>query len=268
MLFLDLEATGTDPAHARIFEIALVRSPGGEIYRRWVNPGQAIPADVVELCRLDADKLGLIERSPPFGEVIPEVERFFEEPTWLGFNILGYDLPLLAEEFLRNGHTLPWEGRLVIDLDKVYKRLNPRNLNAFVLQYLGREHTDAHGALSDTVVLAEAWPKLLAAHPVLADMTTEQLALFSNYDRKMADPAGKLFVNDKGEVCFATRNNFGVPVAEDFGYARWMCEKDFPESTKEVLRRIMNKPPRDDEPNLFSGIEDDQPGEPRVEIPF
>jgi DNA polymerase-3 subunit epsilon len=61
------------------------------------------------------------------------------------------------------------------------------------------------------------------------------------------DYARKLMRNDKGEIVFAFGKNRGKRVLDDPGYAEWMLEGDFPESTKNALRRILasrgSKPP-------------------------
>ena len=43
-----------------------------------------------------------------------------------------------------------------------------------------------------------------------------------------------------GVAVFNTKRNKGVPVVNDPGYARWMLNADFPQSTKRAIEKIIN----------------------------
>ncbi len=110
-VYLDIEATGTDPLTDRMFEISL-QSPAAPEFTTWVNPERPIPKEVVDLCKLTADDLAEIASAQPFAGVLQEIAtRLMAADTWVGFGVHQFDLPLLAEEFERVGMDLPWRGK-------------------------------------------------------------------------------------------------------------------------------------------------------------
>lgn len=267
MLSIDVEATGVDPATDRIFQIGLATE--FDPMKMWINPQRDIPPDVVELCKLTPETLALIRRSPTFGEAVDLFAGVFErEAVWVGFQILGFDLPVLAEEFARCGRVLPWEGKAIVDAAILYKQMRPRRLANFAMEYGSIDLTDAHDALVDANAVIKSWPGFLDAHPELKTLTPRELTVMSNYGRGIADPAGKLAINEQGVVVFNTHRNRGVPVVDDLSYCGWMLNQQWmPESTKQVLRRVIadeekKSAERYAQPGLF-----DEPDVER-EIPF
>ena len=63
---------------------------------------------------------------------------------------------MLVEEFKRCDVTFSMEGRRVVDVMNIFHKEEPRrDLSAAARFYLGREHEDAHEALSDIRLSAE-----------------------------------------------------------------------------------------------------------------
>ncbi len=149
-------------------------------------------------------------------------------------------------------------------MGEIYKQVAPRTLAAFVWDYLGLTHGDAHGAGADTAVLIPGMERMLARHAELGGKSDDDLALLSAYGKRLADPAGRLMVNDAGDICFTMKRAYGVPVKDDIGLAQWMLDRDFPESTKRVLRCVLGECDettggRDDQPGLFDGNPSEMP---------
>jgi len=103
LVVFDTETTGTNARSDRIVEIACVKlHPDGrrEVWVRRLNPGIPIPAASTAIHGIsDADVAG----SPRFAEVARELAEFLANADLAGYNITGFDLPVLRIEFLRAG---------------------------------------------------------------------------------------------------------------------------------------------------------------------
>ena len=103
LVVLDLETTGVDIATARIIQIAYILAyPDGHEERDqlFVNPGQPIPAEVVELTHITDD---MVKDAPDFKTLAPQLAAKFQGCDFAGYNSNYFDIPLLWEEFLRAG---------------------------------------------------------------------------------------------------------------------------------------------------------------------
>ncbi len=236
---IDLEATGTDPATARIIEIALCRQsspidPKRDRWSRLVNPGIPIPPEVTELTGITNE---MVKDLPTFETIAADVGRTISGRPLIGFGIAQFDWPLLDMELSRYGVTPAWGP--VIDVGAMFKILQPRDLKSAVKAYLGRDMTEGHRALGDSLDTLAVLEQMLDQHA--ADINAkmpEELAEYSNYGNCRADPAGKLFWKD-GELHYAFGKVRGQPVLSDLGFASWMNRNDFPVSTLRILNEFI-----------------------------
>ena len=192
----------------------------------------------------------------------------FKGCDFAGFNSNRFDVPLLAEEFLRAGVDFDFSKCRLIDAQTIFHKMERRNLAAAYEFYCGRkmeEDFEAHRADQDT----EATYRVLMGE--LDMYTTERqedadrilpndmdyLAEFSKQNDNV-DFAGRIVwapVNGKDGKPLTDKDgkpqmqeifNFGkykdMPVAEvlkkDPGYYSWMLAAEFPNNTKQVLTRI------------------------------
>ena len=141
LVFLDCEATGTDPASDRIVELAMVRvEPPGERTRwvRRIHPGIPIPKEATAVHGIsDAD----VRDCPAFSALAREISDFLRGADLAGFNVAGYDVPLLAAEMRRAGVETPADDARIVDAMTIFHRRERRDLSAAVRLYLGREHS-------------------------------------------------------------------------------------------------------------------------------
>lgn len=167
LVVLDLETTGLNPLEHRLWEIACLKihpDSRREALSDRCSPGQPIPEIVEELTGVaSAD----VDHLPPFAEIAPKYWTFLQGAVLVGYNIHLFDLPFIKAEFTRCGIDLAGWDPPVIDVGMLYRRLSTRRLVDAVPDYLGHEHTDAHGALAD--VLA-TWEVLLAMLDRHADL--------------------------------------------------------------------------------------------------
>src|SRR3954453_6268942 len=95
---LDLETTGVDPKTDRIVEVSVLKlvPGGGHDHRtRRVNPGVPIPPEATAVHGITDDD---VADCPAFRAIAPGLARFLDGCDLCGFNILKYDLRMLAGE--------------------------------------------------------------------------------------------------------------------------------------------------------------------------
>src|SRR6056297_2218488 len=103
IVFFDLETTGINIANDRIVELSFLKVEvnGNELSRTMrVNPGIPIPKKASDIHGIKDED---VKDSPTFTEIAKNVAREFEGCDLAGYNSNRFDIPLLAEEFLRAG---------------------------------------------------------------------------------------------------------------------------------------------------------------------
>ena len=252
LVFLDLETTGTDVAKDRIVEIAFVKvMPDGAVEtlpkisgeRFLINPGMPIPIEssvVHGVYDTDVEEAGL------FIDHAPMLNDFIEGCDLAGYNSNKFDIPLLAEEFLRVGIPFTLEGRNTVDVQILFHKLEPRNLSAAYKYYTGGILENAHAALIDTQATYEVFKGMYEKYKDderALPNTIEEVEALSSYGKR-ADLIGNLQYNEEGDMVFGFGKHKGVKVADvltrEPGYFGWMMNADFPLYTKEVLRKFRN----------------------------
>jgi DNA polymerase-3 subunit epsilon len=235
---IDLETTGTDISRDRIVQIG-VHYPNGERepLDLLIRPPFAIPYDATQCHGITNE---MVSEAPTFPEVAGRVHEALASYDLLGFNHRNFDIPLLWEEFYRAGVEWDLADVNVIDVGNLFKKLEPRTLSAAVKFYCGREHENAHRALGDAKATTSVFAGMLKRYDQLATLDNASLAAESAFDNRV-DLAGKIVLNDVGVPCYSFGKNAGKPVVSDRKYAEWMVGADFPEQTKQVLRRLMSR---------------------------
>lgn len=103
LAIFDVETTGVDTLRDRVVEIgAALRDPGSKWIRRSsrVNPGIPIPKEASAVHGIGDDNVACAEA---FASVWPRVLTLLSGRQLAGYNVLHYDLPLLAAEAERHG---------------------------------------------------------------------------------------------------------------------------------------------------------------------
>ncbi|MDD2256017.1 MAG: 3'-5' exonuclease [Bacteroidales bacterium] len=240
IVFFDLETTGINPNTDRIVELSYLKvypngNEEGKTLR--VNPGIPIPPEATAVHHItDAD----VADCPTFKEIGKQLARDIEGCDLAGFNSNRYDIPLLAEEFLRHDIDFDMSKRKFVDVQVIFHKMEQRTLTAAYKFYCQKELIGAHGAEADTRATYEVLMAQLDRYPELKN-DVAFLSEFSSHTRNV-DFAGKIIYNSEGVEVF----NFGKykdqPVEDvlkkDMGYYGWMMNGDFSLHTKNVLTRI------------------------------
>ncbi len=253
LVVLDLETTGINITTDRIVEIALLKvNPNGteeeKVYR--INPEMPIPLESSLIHGIYDDD---VKDEPTFKQLAKTLAKFMEGCDLCGFNSNRFDIPLLAEEFIRADVDIDMKRHKFIDVQAIFHKMEKRTLAAAYKFYCQKDLTDAHSALADTRATYEVLKSQIEMYdgvqyedvkgnkstPIVNDM--EKLSEFSSYDQNV-DFAGRIVYDEKGVEVFNFGKNKGVPVEkvlrEQPGYFGWMMDGEFPLYTKKVLTRL------------------------------
>ena len=243
IVFFDLETTGVNITSDRIVEISYLKifPNGNEVSRTMrINPEMHIPEQASEVHGIYDDD---VKDCPTFKQVAKDVAHDFEGADIAGFNSNRFDVPLLAEEFLRAGVDLDMTRRKFIDVQVIFHKMEQRTLSAAVKFYCGKELEGAHSADADTRATYEVLQAQLDRYDELQN-DIAWLSEFSSHTRNV-DFAGRIVYDDKGVEVFNFGKYKGIPVVEvlrrDPGYYSWIMQGDFSLNTKQVLTRIKLK---------------------------
>lgn len=252
LVFFDLETTGTDISKDRIVSMAAIKVfPNGEQNETYmlINPGMLIPEQSTEVHGITNE---MVKDKPRFQELGNTIFEIFVNSDVAGYNSSFFDVPLLVEEFLRNGLSLPFTKETkFIDSCTIFKKKHGRSLSDALKFYCEKELEDAHNALADTIATKEIFIKQTELYPEIGN-NVKEFAEYSTYETKNYDFAGKLVINENGDVCYNIGKAKGVKVTDDPGFGCWMLDKDFPLYTKELLKELLfpkkNNSQKDDFP--------------------
>lgn len=244
-IMLDLETTGLDVANDRIIEIALIKlNPDGtqtEYYKR-VNPTIPISKESAEITGISDE---MVKNEPTFEVLADEIAAFIGNADLGGYNSNKFDIPVLAEEFLRIEHPFKINERNFVDVQNIFHKMEQRTLAAAYQFYCNESMENAHNALYDTQVTLDVFKAQLNRYETLGN-EIESLAQFSKAgNMDWADFAGRLAKTKTGEIAYNFGKHKGKTVKEvaesEPGYFGWMMDADFPRYTKLVLRNEMER---------------------------
>lgn len=244
IVFFDLETTGIDIATDRIVEICLVRlEPNGnrQSMTMRLNPERHIPEEASAVHGIyDAD----VRECPTFREKAEELKNVFDGCDLAGFNSNRFDIPLLAEEFIRAGIVIDLNSPRRVDVQNIYHKLERRTLVAAYKFYCDKDLTNAHSALADTEATLEVLEAQLDHYPEELRNDIDFLAEYSRRDN-FVDFAGRFAYNEKGEEIVNFGKHKGRLVKDvlrvEPSYYNWMMQSDFTMNTKQVLTRLKYK---------------------------
>jgi DNA polymerase-3 subunit epsilon len=247
LAIFDIEATGLNISKDRIVEIAIIKvhpSRLEETFTTRINPEMEIPAEVTEIHGISQEE---IKDSPTFEEIAPRLIEFIGDADLAGYNSNKFDIPMLAEEFLRVNISFDLASKKFVDVQNIFHKMEQRTLSAAYQFYCNQELINSHNAFSDTHA---TWEVLKAQLEKYENLQTDVdfLADFSKGGNlNLVDFAGRLALNEKNEVVYNFGKHKGKSIEkvhqEEPGYYGWFTSEttDFPKYTKMKLKEEMEK---------------------------
>ncbi len=257
IVFLDIEATGLNVVRDRIVQLAMIKyhADGSEPSEReyLINPGVPISEEAMAVHGI---KPSDVARKPTFPQLAQEIYDFIGKSDIGGYRSNQYDIPMLMEEFDRAGIEFRLDGRKLVDVQRIFYKMEPRTLEAAHRFYCGSEMEGAHDALNDvraTVAVLDGQLKMyrdrnfqqdgeVISTPVKPDPAA--LHEFTN-DLRMVDATQKMRYDQNGVAVFNFGKYMGKPVArtlvEDKQYYNWMLNKEFSAQVKQIIRKLVKE---------------------------
>ena len=244
LVFFDLETTGLDIATDRIVEICYLKvEPNGneESKAMRLNPEMHISETASKVHGITDDD---VKDCPTFKQIAASLAHTLEGCDLAGFNSNRFDIPMLAEEFLRAGIDIDLSKRKMIDVQNIYHKMERRTLVAAYKYYCGKDLENAHSALADTQATYEVLQAQLDKYPSDLQNDVAFLADFSTLYHNV-DLAGRFVYNDKGEEIVNFGKYSGQTVKSvlqrDPGYYGWIMQGNFTLNTKQTITRLRFK---------------------------
>ena len=243
LVIFDIESTGVSPRADRIIELAVIRiePDGGERIGHWlVNPTIPIPVESTAVHGITDD---IVKDCPTFAQIAGEVDAWLKGCDLGGYNVIRFDIPMLAEEFHRAGLDLDVDSRRVLDAQRIYHQKEPRDLSAALRFFCGREHRDAHGAEADTRATLDVIKGQFRKYPDLPRDLETLDRQFNATDPFNADRGGRLrWVDGELTINFGKKKGARVKdlAASDPGYLKWMLRGDFPMDTRKIVQDALD----------------------------
>ena len=268
LVVFDLETTGLDLVNDRIIQISYIKVyPNGDEERKniFINPTKPIPPEVEKLTGITNED---VAQAPTFKQVSKTLSETFQGCDFAGFNSNHFDIPLLAEEFLRAGIDFDFSKCRLIDAQTIFHKMERRNLAAAYKFYCGRkmeEDFQAHRADEDTEATYRVLQGELERYnpdtqveedkhlPNDMDVLNEFCKVNNWVDfagrivwKDLVGADGKPLKDENGNNRQVEAFNFGKykgwavvdVLRQDPGYYSWMLSSDFTYNTKQILTRI------------------------------
>lgn len=249
IVFFDLETTGTSIIKDKIIEICYLKVyPNGneeaKTYR--VKPIEIING-VEETMHIPEESTAIhgihdedVADCPTFKQLAQTIRKDIEGCDFAGFNSNRFDVPLLAEEFLRANVDIDLSKHKFIDVQVIFHKMEQRTLSAAYKFYCHKNLEDAHSAEGDTRATYEVLQAQLDLYPDLKN-DINYLSEYSSFTKNV-DYAGRMIYDEQGREVFNFGKYKGQLVAEilrkDPGYYGWIMNNDFTLNTKAMLTKI------------------------------
>lgn len=258
LVFFDLEATGLNVVRDRIVQLAAIKyfadgQPPKEL-SMLINPGIPISIEAMQVH-------GILPRDvankPTFQQVAKEIFEFFGDADLSGYNSNRFDVPMLIEEFARVGMNFEVKRRRLIDVQRIFYKMEPRTLKAAVRFYCNKEMENAHDAMADVRATIDVFKGQLERYentnyedeqggeiirPIRNDI--KMLHEFTN-DLRFVDATQKLRYDENGQVVFnfgKYNNQLAAPALyNDRQYYQWILNKEFSAQVKQAVRELVKE---------------------------
>lgn len=252
LLTLDAETTGPKPREDRIVELGGAYLQAGEqvgpILRTMVDPEKYIPAGATAVHGIRTED---VEGAPKWAEVAPRLERHFAAgPVVVGYNIFGFDKPLIDTENARVGADWqvpepldPFLWAYWHDRGEASRKLGPTCERYGVELPENRAHTADADAFATGLLLIKMVQEGVIPDDV--DQAFREQRLIQAHLKAERDRFGRFIYVDRhdGVYKLGLGKHIGTPLdAADEGYLKWMLGRpDLPPEARTLLMQRLGQ---------------------------
>ncbi|HMN89858.1 MAG TPA: 3'-5' exonuclease [Saprospiraceae bacterium] len=256
--FLDIEATGLSVIRDRILQIGIIKyfadgRPPEEL-NMIINPSIPISEEAMQIHGILPKD---VANKPIFQQVAQKIYDFIGNADLAGYNSNRFDIPMLMEEFDRAGLEFDITRRRMIDVQRIFYKMEPRTLKAALKFYCDKDIEDAHDAMADVRATVEVFMGQLERYKGADYMDEEgnvqkapikrniqELHDFTN-DQRFVDATQKMRYDQNGVIVFNFGKYNNQPVAEvlskDKQYYNWILNKEFSSQVKQIVKKLVKE---------------------------
>lgn len=233
----DLETTGVDLSKDEVVQFGAVRYENDKVVDKLeflCKPSVSIHPDAAKTHGITEE---MIKDAKPFKFYAVKVAKILDGAIQGGYNIKGFDIPILSRQMEQSGYPAFFKNSYVFDAFDLFKQHCTRTLGDAYAFYGHGKLENAHDAIVDV----EATYKIIASQVVREQMPMHEVAA------KTCPPPGKR-VGFSGHVVFDENDrpilnfgkNKGIPLEQvDKGFLKWMISKDFPVEVKDYVAQYL-----------------------------
>mgnify|MGYP001265211204 CR=1 FL=1 len=252
ILNIDTETTGPDRDHDRVVELGGGYQQAGQqvgpLLRALVDPERYIPAGATQVHGIRNED---VEGMPKWPVVAARLKTHLDaHPVLCGYNILGFDSPLINAENARNN--IHWRMPRSIDpfvWTYWHDRGAPsRKLGATCERYgVDLPEDRAHTADADAMATGSLLLAMVIEGIIPDDVEhafAEQQAILKRTDAEYEEYGRFVFPDrDTGEYRLGLGKHCGTPVDEaDEGYLKWLLGRpDITPKAKSILMKALGQ---------------------------
>lgn len=241
LIFFDLETTGIDIINDRIVELSYLKvfPDGHKVEKTYlINPTIPIPPKTTQIHGITDED---VKDKPTFAQIANNIAKDFEGCDLAGYNSNRFDIPLLAEEFIRAEVDIDLKKHKFVDVQVIFHKMEQRTLSAAYLFYCDKVLENAHTAEADTNATYEILKAQLDRYNDKIENDIDKLSEFSAQTNN-ADFAGRIIYDEAGNEIFNFGKHKGKAVVDIFkkepSYYSWMMNGNFPLYTKRIITAI------------------------------
>jgi DNA polymerase III subunit epsilon len=256
LVFFDVETTGLNVIRDRILQIALIKylkNGGKELeLTLLINPGVPISEESMSIHGFTPKDLA---NKPTFQQVSKQLFDFIGNADLAGYNAARFDIPMLMEEFSRVGIEFEINNRRIIDVQRVFYKMEPRTLKAALKFYCQKDLEDAHDALADVRATVDVFKGQLQFYEgknlideeggIIEEPIKNDIQVIHDFtnDLRTVDATQKLKYDMNGTIVFNFGKYNGQPVVDvllkDKQYYHWIIDKEFSAQVKQTVKQLM-----------------------------
>ena len=241
--FIDIETTGLNKQHDRIVDLCVIKiHPNGveETLNSVIDPTIPIPLESTQIHSITDSE---VKGKPTFKEFAQKLIDFTDNCDLGGFGT-DFDLAILESEFKRIGINYSREGKQIVDVQSIYHKLEPRDLNAAHLKYCGKPLENAHRAYIDVRATIDILESQLKQNERLPHDISSLYEFCNPKDPNWIDPDGKFaWFEGKAIVNFGNKHKgqtLEFVSKNDIAYLQWIISASFPAEVKEIANKAIN----------------------------